>query len=156
MIGQLHDLSSRALFGVAGAVLVACAGLYVLEVVLRYFLNAPTTWSGELVEYGLLTIIFLSLPEVTRTKFHITMDLVSQSLPPRLAAVLGTVNPVAAGLVCLVASYFIGNEALRQFHRNVLTNAANPIPRWWLTAIICLGLFSAAVHLLRNAIGKNR
>lgn len=151
---RLHDLSSRSLFMVAGAVLVASTGLYVAEVVLRYALNAPTTWSGEFVEYGLLAIIFLSLPEVTRAKAHITMDLVSQALSLRGRRMLYSANMLVSAGACFVASYFAGVEALRQFNRNVLTNAANPIPRWWLTTLICIGLLSAGLHMARDAFGS--
>lgn len=153
---RLHDLSSRSLFLVAGAALVASTGLYVAEVALRYAFNAPTTWSGEFVEYGLLVIIFLSLPEVTRAKAHITMDLVSQALSHRGRKALHGANMLVSACVCFASSYFAGVEALRQFNRNVLTNAANPIPRWWLTTLICVGLASAGLHLLRNAFGGGR
>lgn len=153
---RLHDLTSRNLFRVAGVILAACTGLYVAEVVLRYALNSPTTWSGEFVEYGLLAIIFLSLPEVTRAKAHITMDLVSQALSARGRKMLNTGNMFVAAGVCFASSYFAGVEALRQFNRNVLTNAANPIPRWGLTTLICVGLLSAGLHLLRNAFGGGR
>lgn len=153
---RLHDLTSRSLFQVAGAVLIASTGLYVAEVMMRYALNSPTTWSGEFVEYGLLAIIFLSLPEVTRAKAHITMDLISQALSQRGRKLLYSANMLVSAGVCFASSYFAGVEALRQFNRNVLTNAANPIPRWWLTTLICVGLASAGLHLLRNAFGSER
>lgn len=153
---RLHDLTSRSLFQVAGVVLVVSTGLYVAEVVLRYALNAPTSWTGEFVEYGLLAIIFLSLPEVTRAKAHITMDLVGEALPERRRRILYAANMLVSACVCFASSYFAGVEALRQFNRSVLTNAANPISRWWLTTLICAGLASAALHLLRNAFGSER
>jgi TRAP-type C4-dicarboxylate transport system permease small subunit len=155
-LAWLHDAMSRALFWCAGTALAVATVLYLVEVVARYGFNAPTTWTVEVVEYALLAIIFLALPEVTRTKAHITMDLISGMIGPRKAERLARVNGLLAAMACFLSAYIAGNEAARQFGRGLLTNAANPIPRWWLTAIISFGLANAALHFLRQTIGRRQ
>ncbi|MEO0363282.1 MAG: TRAP transporter small permease, partial [Pseudomonadota bacterium] len=52
---------------------------------------------------------------------------------------------------CATAGWIVAGESLRQFDRGLMTNAANPIPRWWITAVIALGFASASLHFLRHA-----
>lgn len=154
MLGKLHDANSRALFLVAGAALALAVFLYLFEVTARYFFSAPTTWSGEVVQYCLSAIIFLALPEITRRQSHIVIDLVPAALSGRPALLLSRINGVVAGSACAVAGGIVAFEAQKQFTRGLLTNAAHPIPRWWITTIIAAGLLSAALHFLRTAAAQ--
>lgn len=150
-LARLHDATSRGLFMAAGAALALVVGLYLYEVSARYLFNAPTTWSGEVVQYCLSAIIFLALPEITRRHGHIAIDLVPAHLSGRKAIWLERFNAAVAGLASILAAAIVALEAHKQFSRGLLTNAAHPIPRWWITAIIAVGLASAALHFLRQA-----
>jgi len=150
MLSRLHDLSSRGLFALAGAALTAAVLLYVFEVVARYAFDAPTTWSGEAVQYALAVMIFCGLPEMTRRRAHIAIDMVPEMLQGGAALWLGRINLMMAALASAATGLIVAREALRQFERGLMTNAANPIPRWWITALIALGLLSAAIHFLRH------
>lgn len=153
-LGALHDASSRWLFRLAGAALCAAVGLYVFEVVMRYALGAPTTWSGEAVQYALAILIFCALPDVTRRNAHVAIDILPEALPPAAALWLGRATTLVAVAACGTAGWIVAGEALRQFERGLMTNAANPIPRWPITAVIALGFGSAALHFLRQLPGR--
>ncbi|MEM9013085.1 MAG: TRAP transporter small permease [Pseudomonadota bacterium] len=150
-LGRWHDASSRWLFRLAGAALLLAVALYVFEVVARYLFDAPTTWSGEAVQYALAVLIFGALPDVTRRGAHVAIDIVPEALPPGARHWLGRANHLIGATATAVAGGIVAGEALRQFERGLMTNAAHPIPRWWLTALIALGLISAALHFLRHA-----
>lgn len=149
-----HDASSRWLFALAGAALVAAVVLYAFEVVARYVFDAPTTWSGETVQYAFALLIFCALPDVTRRAAHIAIDIVPEALSGRARRRLGAINHAVAAVATGAAAWIVAGESLRQFEKGLLTNAANPIPRWWITAFIALGLASAALHFLRHAIER--
>lgn len=153
-LAGLHDVSSRGLFLAAGAALSLVVALYLFEVCARYFFDAPTTWSGELVQYCLSAIVFLSLPEITRRNAHIAIDLVPTTLTGRKAEVLARLNATLGGLACATAGVIVSIEVHKQFVRGLLTNSVHPIPRWWITTIIALGLLSAALHFLRQACAR--
>lgn len=155
MLLRLHDLSSRGLFSLAGVSLAAAVLLYVFEVVARYVFDAPTTWSGEAVQYALAIMIFCGLPEMTRRRAHIAIDMVPEMLSGKAAFWLGRFNLMIAVLATSSVGLIVAREALRQFERGLMTNAANPIPRWWITALIALGLLSASLHFLRH-LAENR
>ena len=155
MIGQVHDASSRWLFRLAGAALMLAVALYGFEVIARYLFDAPTTWSGEAVQYALAVLIFCALPDVTRRTAHVAIDIVPEALPDQPRRLLGRVNNLIATLATGVAAWIVANESVTQFAKGLMTNAANPIPRWWITAFIALGLASSALHFLRHAMDKN-
>lgn len=149
-LARVHDASSRVLFVLAGLALTAAALLYVFEVVARYLFNAPTTWSGEAVQYALAVMVFAGLPEMTRRKAHIAIDMVPESLTGAPALWLGRFNLLVATVATSTAGAIIARESVKQFQRGLMTNASNPIPRWWITAVIATGLISAAVHFARQ------
>lgn len=145
-----HDTSSRWLFALAGGALALAALLYCLEVLMRYGLGTPTTWTGEAVQYALAIMIFCALPDITRRNAHIAIDILPEALPPHISRLLGRISALLAAAACGVAGWIIAGEALRQFERGLMTNAANPIPRWWITAVMAAGFLSAALHFLRQ------
>lgn len=150
-MGKLHDITSRVLFWCAGGALALAVSLYAFEVIARYFFNAPTSWSGELVQYCLCVLIFFALPEVTRQKGHVAIDLVPEMLSPNKQLILRRVNAFVAGCTCFVAGAIVTSEVFKQFDTGLLSNAVHPIPRWWITSVIMIGLISSGLHFMRKA-----
>lgn len=150
-LADLHDATSRWLFALAGGALCLAVSLYVFEVVMRYGFGAPTTWSGEAVRYALAVLIFCALPDVTRRNAHVAIDILPAALPPGPSLWLTRFAALIAAGACATAGWIVAGESLRQFDRGLMTNAANPIPRWWITAVIALGFASASLHFLRHA-----
>ncbi|MEL7397076.1 MAG: TRAP transporter small permease [Pseudomonadota bacterium] len=155
-LGHWHDESSRWLFRLAGAALLLAVALYAFEVVARYLFDAPTTWSGEVVQYALAILIFCALPDVTRRSAHVAIDIVPESLPENARIIVARMNSLVAALATGIAAWIVAGESLRQFEKGLMTNAANPVPRWWITAFIALGLASAALHFLRHVMAPRR
>jgi len=151
---RLHDAATRALFALAWLALALAGVLFVYGVVARYFFNSPSTWAGEGVSYCLAVLIFAALPELTRESAHIAVDIVPESLSPRYADWLGRFNALIATVVCGFAGWIIAGQALKQLERGVMTNAANPIPKWGFTALIAVGFIGAATYFLRQAFEK--
>lgn len=151
---RLHDAATRALFALAWLALACAGALFVYGVVARYFFNSPSTWAGEAVSYCLVVIIFAALPELTRENAHIAVDIVPDSLPAQFGDILGRLNAFIATIVCVGAGWIAAGQALKQFERGVMTNAANPIPKWGFTALIAVGLLGAASHFIRQALEK--
>lgn len=146
------DRAARLSFGAAGAALAGIVGLYLMEVVLRYFLAAPTTWSEEWIGYLLLAMIFLAAPDVTRRGAHIAIDLLVERLSPPKARLAMRLGAGLGALVAGAAAVIVGGEAWTQAARGVMTNAAHPIPRFVLTALIAYGLGLSALFFIRQAM----
>lgn len=154
-LARLHDVSSRALFTLAGLALGLACLLYLFKVAARYLLNAPTTWSGEAVQYALAALIFLALPDITRRQGHIAIDVVISTMPDPWADRMGRIMDWIGALACACAAWIVFSELMVQFERGLMTNAAHPIPRWWITSLIFAGLASAALHFARHGLKRS-
>src|SRR5690606_15266114 len=79
----------------AGLAMFAMVFCVTLDVVMRYSVNAPLTWSYDLVSMYLLpAIVFLPIAMVQRHSHHVNVDIVYLRLSPtrqRLAAALSLV-----------------------------------------------------------------
>ena len=64
----------------------AWASLYCMEVVFRYFLNAPTRWSLEVITYLMLIVTFLAIPHAVRAGMHIAVTLLADLYPRHASA----------------------------------------------------------------------
>lgn len=151
---RMHDCLSQALFSLAGAALLAATGLFLFEVVSRYLLNNPSTWSNEFVEYCLAVMIFSALPEVTRRNMHIAVEVVPEHLPAFASFWLSKVVLIFSVVVCACAGWIMALEAIKQFGQGLMTNAAYPVPRYLLTGLLATGLIGAATHFFRQLFEK--
>nr|WP_272213513.1 TRAP transporter small permease [Marinicella sp. W31]MDC2879472.1 TRAP transporter small permease [Marinicella sp. W31] len=87
----------------AGALLMALMCLTVVDVIGRYLLNAPVKGASELSELLLVCVVYLGLPAVCLDGGHVTVDLVTKSLPrwserPRLF-LTGLVSSAVLGVI---------------------------------------------------------
>ncbi|PRX09306.1 TRAP transporter small permease [Martelella mediterranea] len=131
----------------AGALLLALMALTVTDVVGRYLLNAPVKGAAEVSELLLVSIVYLGLPAVCLDGGHVTVDLVTKSLPrwserPRLFLT----GLVSSGVLGVIAwrLYVYG---LQVGGYNLVTNSLRlPVaPVVWFCAV-CAGI-SALVTL---------
>jgi tripartite ATP-independent transporter DctM subunit len=88
----------------AAAVLLVIVTLTFVDVFLRYIFNKPIVGSVELVEFGMIFIVFLGGAYCQLTKAHVGVDLVVTSLSPKGQVVANTVTYFlyAAMLVLLI------------------------------------------------------
>ena len=96
---RIARASDLALAAVAGSLLFAMMMLTFVDVVLRYFFNAPIKGGFEVTEMMMAVLIFAGLPLVSRKNEHVTIDAFDRFLPARVRRVLY----VVIQLVCAAA-----------------------------------------------------
>jgi TRAP-type C4-dicarboxylate transport system permease small subunit len=147
-----HDTLTRAglVAGVAalGVILIG----YCIEIVWRYFLNDPVLWANDTVRYMLACTLFLVLPAVTARREHVAISLLVEQRPAGDGDVLARVAAVAGACGCAVAGAFALARGHAQAIDGIQTIAMLPIPKWWLSALVCYGLWGSGLHFLRQAI----
>lgn len=136
-----------------GAVLAAaCVGVtalaYVVEIVARYGLASPLNWATDIGSYMLCAAVFLVLPQIARNRGHVAITLLTDSLPPRARERYATFLSVVTAAVLLLVAWLFAGVSLTQLESGVLTPMANQIPRWWLSAIMGIGLLLSGLHFL--------
>jgi len=127
--------------------------MYVLEVVLRYFFNAPTVWSIDTISFALAAMISMATPELARQNMHISITLVPESIRDvhkrdAYGRVLAFISAAVIGYVVYVSSM----ETYKLFDKGILTVGTFVIPKWWVAAFIPVGLFLTAAQYLRLTI----
>jgi TRAP-type C4-dicarboxylate transport system permease small subunit len=88
----------------SGTMLLAMAGITVVDVIGRAVVNRPVPAAYELVQIAQAILVFAALPLATRAREHITMGAAFAALGRRGAAVLGAVvDVVAIGFLAVLA-----------------------------------------------------
>ncbi len=87
------------LASVAGGLLFAMMLLTFVDVVLRYFFNAPIKGGFEVTEMMMAVLIFAGLPLVSRKNEHVTIDAFDRFFPQAFRRAMH----VVIHLVCAVA-----------------------------------------------------
>lgn len=154
LLGRMHDTLTMWSFQAA----VVCLGLISLafcyEVVARYAFNAPTVWANPIVSYLLCAMIFLAMPEMTRTAQHININILIDAVPPRASRWMWIFVRLIGCAACLLGAWFTGTETVAQFTSSIQTISFYPIQKWIVSIFIPYGLLSAGVYFLRQLSGE--
>lgn len=137
--------------GLAGAgVLCVITMMMVVtyEVISRYLLNAPTTWSDEIASYLLIAIVFLGLAQNLRLGDHIRIDIITQKVSARIRLRL----ELFAYAVGLVFSVMLAVGVWIRFHnfwmRNTVSDSPLMTPLWIPMVPVLLGAVILVLAML--------
>jgi len=145
---RLHGLITDVGYLAAALGLCAMGLLYCMEVVFRYFLNAPTRWSLEVITFLMLMVTFLAIPHAVRGGMHIAVTLLADLYPRQTSRILFVMNLIGA-VLCGFIAYISLTENVAQYQGLVETIGNIPIPKWWLSAFITYGFANSALWYLR-------
>jgi C4-dicarboxylate transporter, DctQ subunit len=154
-LARLHDALTSVGFAAAAAVLAAIAFSFCYEVAARYFFSAPTSWANAFVSYLLCAAIFLAVPELTRRRAHVAINLLLDRLSPPHAITLNRIVRAAGAAACLLATWISANATLEQINLGITTISAYPIPKWWVSIFIPYGMLSAGLYFLRDLLSRD-
>ena len=151
-LAGLHDALTSASFAASAAILAAIAISFCYEVAARYFFSAPTSWANAFVSYFLCAAIFLAVPELTRRRAHVAINLLLDKLPAGQAILLTRAIRAAGAAACLLATWITANATLDQIAIGIDTISAYPIPKWWVSIFIPYGMLSSGLYFLRDLL----
>lgn len=81
---------------VAAAALVVIAAVTFGDVVGRYFFHAPFAFTVELTQMAMAIVVYFGVGLVTHENAHISADVLTLRLPPRVRALLAMVTDLLA------------------------------------------------------------
>ena len=152
-LADWHDAVTQGGFAAAACVLGCIAFSFCYEVAARYFFSAPTSWANAFVSYLLCAAIFLAVPELTRRRAHVAINILLDRLGPGRATMLNRLVRVAGAAACLLAAWFTGNATLDQFQQGIDTISAYPVPKWCVSIFIPYAMLSSGLYFLRDLLG---
>ena len=145
---RLHSLVTDIGYLAAALGLAGMGLLYCMEVVFRYFLNAPTRWSLEVITFLLLVVTFLAIPHAVRGGMHIAVTLLADLYPRQARRILLAMNAIGA-VLCVFIAYISFTENVAQYRGSIETIGNIPIPKWWLSVFITYGFVNSALWYFR-------
>ena len=153
-VARAHDALTRL-----GAILsaVSLGGIvvfYCWEILTRFFLGHPTSWTAAVSVYLLLSTVMLMLPLLTMGDDHVAVSIAEERFSPGIALASRRVVLVIAVVICALSTWFVGSEAWRALSRGVQTTDTLAIPKWWLIGTIVYGLGSSTLHFLRKLLDR--
>ena len=126
-----------------------------IEVVARYFFNAPTNVSSSLSKHMVMVAVMSMLPWLSREGYHVAMSFVYEKAPARLSKPIGLVITTLCSLICLLSAWIAYGEVKRQFIGKIQNIDVIEFPLWWVTSFMLYGFIFAAFHFARQVITGN-
>ena len=129
--------------------IVAMVGVIALQIVFRYFLSRPLSWSGELAVFMLIALTFLGMAVAQRDGAHVAM----RALPAIETSALGRYGGLAA-MVALFGLIGWGGSRLVLLNGQQHSPALD-LPFWAVLAVLPVSALLGIYHCLRE-IGAPR
>jgi len=148
---RVLDAILSGLAGLSGALLVYVMLSVTLDVIMRYFLNKPQFWVGELAEYTLLYITFTGTAWVLKRDSHVKVDVLYALLKPKHINILELVSSIIGIFVCAVLTYYGTVVTWDHFQRGVYNPTLMEFPKGPLLMIIPIGTFLLMIQFIRKA-----
>ena len=153
-LSRLLAASERASAIVSGAILLAVMAIVVVDVLLRYFFNAPLSWSFDLISLYLMTAaFFLAASDTQRLGHHVRVDILFSRFPPlarQLSVLTGWVLACVPFAICAKLAMA---GALSRLESGDVIAGAIPWPTWVPPALEAFGFTLLTVRLALGAVG---
>lgn len=139
---------------ISATLILAALGLTSYSVFMRYVLNAPPTWVDELTGFGLVGLVMFGVAEGYRRGNHITIDLLTSNLSPRMRKLQGVWSDLAVlAIACvLVISTLEAIHFSRDF--GAYTSGAIEIGTWIVQLPILIGGALLGLFAVAKLIGR--
>ncbi|MFD2638763.1 TRAP transporter small permease [Piscibacillus salipiscarius] len=118
---KIVRLVCKGLQYVAQFVLFIMALMVTLDVIGRKFFKAPITGTVDVVEVGLIVVIFASIAYTHLNEEHITVDFVVEKFPEKLQYVVEIIINVVIAILMILISWSMWNNAQRLLDSNTVT-----------------------------------
>ena len=130
-----------------GVAIVAASLLLFINIILRYFFNANTTWAEEFVRYSMIWITFIGMSICFRRGIHFGVDILIKSVSGEKAKWLQVViNLISMFFVSLII-YFGLEITFFNFESGQITPSLG-IEIFWVYLAIPVGGTLSLIHLI--------
>lgn len=162
MVPELGNLLTRILSRVgrgavvvAGLVLVSLVLLITVDVTLRRAFNSPLTFSYEIIEFGLVIVVWGSVLYSTARERHISIDVLTSRLPAKTRRFLMLTFDFISALVLFLISWQSITYAMDLRNAQRVSSMLD-IPLYPFVFIVALGAILSGLILLVNFIDSVR
>ena len=155
-ISRLFDRLIDLLAFFACVLICLLTGSVALDVILRALDMGSMPWALEGSEYMLYGVTFFGAPWVLRSGGHVSVDVLLQQMPARVARFFELVADIAGIVVSLFLVYYGIKVTVVSYNEHVVIYRTLVFPEWWilwvmpLTALCLVGEF---IRRLARSLG---
>ncbi len=135
------------------ALLVVITGITVMQVVLRYFFNSPTSWSEEIALFCLIWFGLLAVAVGIRRHEHVAITFLRDLCPRSIASLLDYAAQLAMAVFMFVVMFF-GQDLVALAGSQVLPASGLPKSLLYFPTIAAgaLGLINALLNIVLREV----
>lgn len=149
---------SNVLAGFACLALLAVMSVTFVDVVGRYFFNAPITFAVELIQLGIGLLVLFGLAITTLQRGHIAVDIVESLVPETIAKFFATIAALCGLLFIGLVAWRLWDRAFK-FRDDGLATDVLFLPVWPVVMLMAFAASVAAlvalVQMLKPSMGRN-
>lgn len=154
-IEKLSKNLSKITSGLIGGILLLLMILLFVNVISRYVFSYAFCWAEEVTLYGLVWMVFLGLPVLSKANKHIKVDLISNYISEKankkLKRLGNILEIIVAGILCISASILT-----YEVFMNKQISPAAEIPVWLVTIALPIGFLLSLIFILIKIYNANR
>ncbi len=125
-------------------------GFAVAQIVLRNVFDSGITWADPLLRLLVLWVGLAGAMVATRQDHHITINVVTRTLPPRLQLAARIITDLFTCIVSGIIAYHAGRFVLMDREAGIIAFAQ--VPAWWCELIIPLAFSVIALRYIIFAV----
>lgn len=152
MMEKLIKTLNRILETIVVALMTIIVMVVFSQIIARYFLNKPLSWSEELSRLCFTWLVFLGVPLVTYSNTHIRVDYFVYHLPSKLK------NTVCLFVDILLALFFVTIflYGLSFIHSQLgMRSVSLNIPMVCFSWAVTIGMFFETIYILYDIFTGN-
>ena len=139
------------LTGVLAGLVIGLAALGIgLDVLLRNIGFGSIFWMLEIVEYAILFVAMAGTAYVFQLGRHVSVDLVTDSLPPKTKRVVALIALAITAAVSLVLLVWGSMTTIKSMESGALVFKHFTYPEWMPLALIPFGFLLLSIECLRE------
>lgn len=147
-ISRLLSLIETAFAVVASICLGAIMLIVVVDVVLRYGLNAPLGWSYSVIGiYLMVAVFFLMLSDTMQLHHHVAIDMLMHRFPHRLRHLFQAIGYLLGTIIIALIAWQAWLRWMEAVSADERVAAVIPWPTWIAYALVAAG---SALLMLRT------
>jgi TRAP-type C4-dicarboxylate transport system permease small subunit len=160
-VARFIDKCDRALraiekagIAVAGVLMFAIMIVVVTDVVMRYFFNAPLSWSYELISlYLMVGLFFFSLSDTLANHAHVAVDILHLYMSERMRHAAELVGYVLSTPVFAIVFYLSAVTTWESFQGGDVLAGHIPWPTWVAQICVPIGVGVLVLRMALRAVG---
>jgi len=120
------------------------------NIVSRKLFNFTIAGMIEIVQYGMLTVMVLSMARTTFSGGHVNVSIITGKLPKAARNIVGFITLLGSAALVFAAAYVCSGNITKTIASG-LTTERYKIPMYLIYSIMCFGLVTSGITFVYNA-----